>query len=102
VKWNHSYPLSALFVEWNRERRVALIDLERITLSKTNVLLASIFGQEGVSDDFAGTIYDETEGNPSYIAVDLSIFLLPSAGLTGLGYVLQPDSQPAGEAAAAQ
>jgi DNA-binding SARP family transcriptional activator len=67
VELDRAHPMAAALVEWNRERLASRISLARFTVDETNRLIATLFGQERVSDDFATAIQDETEGNPFFI-----------------------------------
>jgi len=64
---DRTHPLSGALVEWNRERLTTRIPLDRLSFEDTRALLATLFGQESVSDDFANAIYTEAEGNPFFI-----------------------------------
>ncbi len=67
VELDRAHPLSAALVTWNRERSAERIALGRFDRAATGALLASLLDQEAVSDEFAGAIHHETEGNPFFI-----------------------------------
>jgi tetratricopeptide (TPR) repeat protein len=67
IELDRSHPMSVALVEWNRERRSTRIHLDRLSVAETNMLLATMFGLESVSDEFTHAIYRETEGNPFFI-----------------------------------
>lgn len=67
VELDRTHPLAAALVEWNRERLATRLALKRLTPDDTGALLAALFGQARVSDDFAALVYRETEGNPFFI-----------------------------------
>jgi tetratricopeptide (TPR) repeat protein len=67
VELGRDHPLAAALVEWNRERLATRVTLGRFGLPETSALLATLFGQETVSADFAAVIHRETEGNPFFI-----------------------------------
>jgi class 3 adenylate cyclase/tetratricopeptide (TPR) repeat protein len=61
------HPLARALVDWNRERLATRIALTRLSHEATGALLATLFGQEAVSKEFAAAIYRETEGNPFFV-----------------------------------
>ena len=67
VELDRSHPLAAALVEWNRERLVTRLQLGRLGIDECGTMLASMFGQQQVSDEFTTVIYKETEGNPFFI-----------------------------------
>ncbi|HEX7972959.1 MAG TPA: AAA family ATPase, partial [Anaerolineales bacterium] len=67
VELDRTHPFAAAMVEWNRERLATRILLKRLTPDSVKSLLASLFGQEGLSQGFVDAIYRETEGNPFFI-----------------------------------
>jgi class 3 adenylate cyclase/tetratricopeptide (TPR) repeat protein len=67
IELDRAHPLASALVEWNRERVGTRIALGRLTRADTGTLLATLFGVENVSDDFAQALYQETEGNPFFI-----------------------------------
>jgi eukaryotic-like serine/threonine-protein kinase len=67
VELGRDHALAASLVEWNRERLATRVSLGRFDLSETSALLATLFGQESVSADFAAVVHRETEGNPFFI-----------------------------------
>ncbi len=67
IELDRAHPLAAALVEWDRERLVTRVRLERFQLEETGALLASLFGQEKVSPEFAQVVHRETEGNPFFI-----------------------------------
>jgi tRNA A-37 threonylcarbamoyl transferase component Bud32/tetratricopeptide (TPR) repeat protein len=67
VELGRDHPLASSLVEWNRERLATRVSLGRFGLPETSAMLATLFGQETVSPDFAAVIHRETEGNPFFI-----------------------------------
>ncbi|MFN2176343.1 MAG: ATP-binding protein [Anaerolineales bacterium] len=67
VELDRAHPLSAALVDWNRERLLTRVQLGRLTFEDCKALLASMFEQESVSEEFARAIFRETEGNPFFI-----------------------------------
>ncbi len=67
LELDRSHPLAAALVEWNRERLAVRIALDRLSFEHTSSLLAILFEQDQVTEDFARAIYTETEGNPFFI-----------------------------------
>ena len=67
VELDRNHPLAEALVQWNRQRQVSRIQLARFTVAESNALIATLFGQERVSDEFAAAIFRETEGNPFFI-----------------------------------
>jgi predicted ATPase/class 3 adenylate cyclase len=67
IELDRAHPLAAALVEWNRERLATRIPLGRLSRADTNALLAALFGQDAVEDDFADALFRETEGNPFFI-----------------------------------
>jgi tetratricopeptide (TPR) repeat protein len=69
VELDRDHPLAAVLVDWNRERSVGVnrIRLGRLSLEECRALLAVLFGEAEISDEFAQAIYLETEGNPFFI-----------------------------------
>jgi tetratricopeptide (TPR) repeat protein/predicted Ser/Thr protein kinase len=64
---DRAHPLAAALVEWTREQAVSRLSLSRLTAADTADLLATLFGAEQVTDEFATAIYGETEGNPYFV-----------------------------------
>jgi class 3 adenylate cyclase/tetratricopeptide (TPR) repeat protein len=67
IELDRAHPLASALVEWNRERLATRVLLGRLSLADTGSLLATLFGQESVSGEFASALYRETEGNPFFI-----------------------------------
>lgn len=67
VELDRTHPLAQALVEWNRERLVARIGLGRLSREETRDMLAALFRQESISEEFAGAMYRETEGNPFFV-----------------------------------
>jgi predicted ATPase len=67
IELDRAHPLAAALVEWNRERLATRVALGRLSRADTGVLLARLFGQESVSEDFSSALYRETEGNPFFV-----------------------------------
>ena len=67
VELDRAHPLSASLVDWQREHLVTRIKLDRLALEECGTLLALLFAQDKVSQEFTEAIYRETEGNPFFI-----------------------------------
>ena len=67
VELDRAHPLAASLVDWNHERLLDGVRLGRLTIEDTANLLAAMFDQESVSEEFYRAIYSETEGNPFFI-----------------------------------
>lgn len=67
VELDRQHPFAASLVEWNRDHLATRTSLSRLTQEQVGQLLSALFGQEGVSHEFTGAIYKETEGNPFFI-----------------------------------
>jgi len=67
IELDRAHPLAAALVEWNRERLATRIPLGRLSRADTNALLAALFGQDTVAEEFADALFRETEGNPFFI-----------------------------------
>jgi len=67
IELDRAHPLAAALVDWNRERLATRIALGRLSRAETGKLLATLFHQEMVSDEFTAALYAETEGNPFFI-----------------------------------
>ena len=67
VELDRAHPLADALVQWNRDRLVTRLQLGRFDAAATNRLIATLFGQKRVSDEFAAAIHRETEGNPFFI-----------------------------------
>ena len=67
IELDRTHPLASALVDWNRERLATRIALGRLSRADTGALLATLFGQESVSDEFVAALYRETEGNPFFI-----------------------------------
>ena len=67
IELDRAHPLAAALVEWNRDRLATRIPLDRLAYEDASVLLATLFGQNTVSEDFAQAMYAETEGNPFFL-----------------------------------
>ena len=67
IELDRAHPLAAALVEWERERLVTRVRVERFQPEETAALLASLFGQASVSPEFAEVVHRETEGNPFFI-----------------------------------
>lgn len=67
VELDRSHALASALVDWNRERLVTRIQIERLSEENCAFLLASMFGQKEVSPEFSKVIFRETEGNPFFI-----------------------------------
>jgi class 3 adenylate cyclase/tetratricopeptide (TPR) repeat protein len=113
------HPLSRALVDWNRERVATRIALARLSHEDTGALLATLFGQDAVSGDFAAAIYRETEGNPFFVEEvvkslvergaiyrengewnrrDTGDLALPQSVKEAIGYRLDRLSEPAADA----
>lgn len=67
MELDRAHPLATAWVEWNRERLATRISLGRLSRNDTGTLLATLFGQSAISDEFTQVLYRETEGNPFFI-----------------------------------
>ena len=67
IELDRAHPLASALVDWNRERLATRIALGRLSRADTGKLLATLFHQEIVSDEFTTALYAETEGNPFFI-----------------------------------
>jgi len=67
VELDRKHPLADALVLWNRQRVAVRIPLSRFDLQKTKTMIATLFGVEAESDDFARVIHKETDGNPFFI-----------------------------------
>lgn len=67
VELERSRPLTDALVEWNRARLATRLALGRLSQAQCQSLLAGLFGQESISDEFNQIIFNETEGNPFFI-----------------------------------
>lgn len=67
IELDRTHPLAAALVEWNRERLATRLALGRLTRQDTAALIAALFGQASISDDFVNVLYQETEGNPFFL-----------------------------------
>jgi len=67
IELDRAHPLASALVDWNRERLATRIALGRLSRADTGKLLATLFHQEIVSDEFTTALYRETEGNPFFI-----------------------------------
>ena len=67
VELDRRHPLSTALVDWSRERLTSRIQLTRLTQLDTASLLATLLGQEVVSDELHQLLFTETEGNPFFV-----------------------------------
>ncbi|HJW91540.1 MAG TPA: AAA family ATPase, partial [Anaerolineales bacterium] len=67
IELDRAHPLSAALVDWNRARLVTRQQLSRLSLEDCSQLLAAMFGQTEITQEFAEAIYRETEGNPFFV-----------------------------------
>jgi serine/threonine protein kinase/tetratricopeptide (TPR) repeat protein len=67
VELDRAHPLANALVEWHRERLATRLPIGRLPLDETRMMLATLFGQESISIEFAQLIHRETEGNPFFI-----------------------------------
>lgn len=67
LELDRNHPLADALVQWNRQRLANRLQLARFTVAETNTLIATLFGQQQVSGEFAEAIHRETEGNPFFI-----------------------------------
>jgi tetratricopeptide (TPR) repeat protein len=66
IELDRVHPLSAALVDWNRERLATRVSLGRLTLDDMSRMLAAMFGQVDVSQEFVEAMQRETEGNPFF------------------------------------
>lgn len=64
---DRTHPLATALVEWNRERLATRLSLGRLSQADTGKLLATLFGQATISEEFVALLFRETEGNPFFI-----------------------------------
>lgn len=67
IELDRKHRLADALVHWNRQRVAVRIQLARFTLAETNRMIATLFWEDSVSDEFAEVIYRETDGNPFFI-----------------------------------
>ncbi len=67
IELDRAHPLASALVDWNRERLAMRVALGRLSREGTGALLAALFGQSRVSDEFIAAMYAETEGNPFFV-----------------------------------
>ena len=67
VELDRAHPLANALIEWNRERLATRVSLARLSRADTGALVAALFGQENISDEFVQVLFRETEGNPFFI-----------------------------------
>jgi class 3 adenylate cyclase/tetratricopeptide (TPR) repeat protein len=61
-----AHPLEAVLRDLGREHLLERLSIRRLSPQGTATLLASSFGLEHVSDEFAALLYARTEGNPFF------------------------------------
>jgi class 3 adenylate cyclase/tetratricopeptide (TPR) repeat protein/DNA-binding XRE family transcriptional regulator len=61
-----SHPFEAVLRDLGREHLLERLSIRRLSPEGTATLLATSFGLEQVSDEFAGPLYARTEGNPFF------------------------------------
>ncbi|MGQ0719979.1 MAG: protein kinase domain-containing protein, partial [Candidatus Eiseniibacteriota bacterium] len=67
VELDRTHPLGNALLDWNRERLSTRITLGRLSAAETRALLATLLGEEQISEEFSGAVYRETEGNPFFV-----------------------------------
>lgn len=67
VELDRAHPLAAALIDWNREHLATRLSLSRLSRGDTGALVAALFGQESISDEFVQGLFRETEGNPFFI-----------------------------------
>ncbi|MFN2197917.1 MAG: ATP-binding protein [Anaerolineales bacterium] len=67
VEFERLPALTAARLDWRRYFQAKEISLKRLDVAETNSLLANLFAQERISDEFSKAIYNETEGNPFFV-----------------------------------
>ncbi len=67
VELDRQHPLADVLREMNRERLYQRILLRRLDVEGVRAMIASMFGVEQDSDEFARLIHRETEGNPFFV-----------------------------------
>ena len=65
IELDRAHPLASALVEWNRERLATRVALGRLSRADTDALLATLFDQGAVSDDFAEALDREPRAIPS-------------------------------------
>lgn len=66
IELDRAHPLAKALVEWNRERLTTRVILRRLGPEETRAQLAALLGED-VSQEFAGAVHRETEGNPFFV-----------------------------------
>jgi class 3 adenylate cyclase/tetratricopeptide (TPR) repeat protein len=66
VEVGRQHPLEAALIDLSRERLVEDIVVRRLDEAGTGALIATTFGQERVSAEFADLVHRQTEGNPFF------------------------------------
>jgi len=67
VELDRAHPLAAALIEWNRERLATRVLLARLSRADTGALVAALFDEERISDEFVQVLFRETEGNPFFV-----------------------------------
>jgi len=67
VELDRAHPLSMKLVDWTRERLAVRVRLDRLDREATGAMVATLLGQDTVPPGLAGSLYDETEGNPFFV-----------------------------------
>ena len=66
IELDRTHPLAKALVDWNRERLMTRMVLRRFGAAETRELLEALL-DEKVSEEFAGAVHRETEGNPFFV-----------------------------------
>lgn len=67
VELDRRHPLADALVDWNRQRVAVRIPLARFSRAQTNTMIATLFREQSVSDEFCEVIHRETDGNPFFV-----------------------------------
>jgi len=67
VELDRRHPLADALVDWNRQRVAVRIPLTRFSHDQTKTMIATLFRDQSVSDEFTEVIHRETDGNPFFI-----------------------------------
>lgn len=66
VEVGRQHPLEHALLDLTREGLLERVPIRRLDHDGTSALIAAIFGQQEISDEFADLVYQHTEGNPFF------------------------------------
>lgn len=75
VEVNRQHPLEAALRDLQREGLVERIEVRRLGEEGTRGLIASVMGEEEISDEFTSLIHRRTEGNPFFVQQVLRVLV---------------------------